>query len=91
MKNGVPVYTISAGTQEVVKIELIFAAGNISTEKTLIATATNDLMDEGSLNFSSSEIAEALEIPLGTVKSRLHAAVGRLTEIWQATGPSQDH
>jgi len=37
------------------------------------------------------EIAEALEIPLGTVKSRLHAAVGRLTEIWQATGPSQDH
>jgi len=61
MKNGVPVYTISAGTQEVVKIELIFAAGNISAEKTLIATATNDLMDEGSLNFSSSEIAEALD------------------------------
>ena len=36
------------------------------------------------------EIAETLEIPLGTVKSRLHAAVARLTEIWQAAGRTQD-
>jgi len=28
------------------------------------------------------EIADALEIPLGTVKSRLHAAVVKLTELW---------
>jgi RNA polymerase sigma-70 factor (ECF subfamily) len=28
------------------------------------------------------EIAETLDIPLGTVKSRLHAAVVKLTEIW---------
>jgi len=28
------------------------------------------------------EIAETLEIPLGTVKSRLHAAMMKLTEIW---------
>jgi len=36
------------------------------------------------------EIAETLEIPLGTVKSRLHAAVARLTEIWQASGHSRE-
>ena len=30
------------------------------------------------------EIADALDIPLGTVKSRLHAAVAKLTEIWTA-------
>ncbi len=30
------------------------------------------------------EIAEALNIPVGTVKSRLHAAVQRLGQMWQA-------
>jgi RNA polymerase sigma-70 factor (ECF subfamily) len=30
------------------------------------------------------DIAEALDIPVGTVKSRLHAALARLTEEWKA-------
>jgi RNA polymerase sigma-70 factor (ECF subfamily) len=34
------------------------------------------------------EIADALEIPLGTVKSRLHAAMVKLQEIWQTQVPS---
>lgn len=29
------------------------------------------------------EVAEVLEIPIGTVKSRLHAAIHRLTDIWE--------
>jgi RNA polymerase sigma-70 factor, ECF subfamily len=29
------------------------------------------------------EIADALDIPLGTVKSRLHAALVKLTELWE--------
>lgn len=61
LKNGTPVYNIYAGTQEVVKIELIFAAGNIASTSSLIATSANDLMDEGSTQHSSSEIAEALD------------------------------
>lgn len=36
------------------------------------------------------EIAEALEIPLGTVKSRLHAAVAKLTEAWPDSGPTPE-
>ena len=31
------------------------------------------------------EIAEILEIPVGTVKSRLHAALLKLQEAWQET------
>jgi len=34
------------------------------------------------------EIADALEIPLGTVKSRLHAAMMKLSEIWNCEVPS---
>ena len=34
------------------------------------------------------EAADELEVPVGTVKSRLHAAVKRLGEAWQETQPS---
>ena len=34
--------------------------------------------------FSVAQTADALDIPEGTVKSRLHAALNRLTEEWEA-------
>ena len=37
------------------------------------------------------EIADTLDIPLGTVKSRLHAALAKLTEAWEeVAGPRVD-
>ena len=33
------------------------------------------------------EIAEALNVPVGTIKSRLHAAIAKLQQMARADGP----
>lgn len=38
--------------------------------------------------FAYKQIAEMLAIPLGTVKSRLHAAVGAFAELWKTRYPT---
>jgi zinc protease len=57
----IPFLSVNGGTQDILRIELIFSAGNIHAFPPLLATAANDLLDEGTTNHTSVELAEKLD------------------------------
>ena len=61
LDNGIPTYVINAGTQDIIKIDLQFNAGNWYQTKPTIARTTNEMLLEGTQNLSSQEIAEKLD------------------------------
>ena len=58
LDNGIRVYEINKGTQELVKIEVIFDAGRPFEQKKLAARATADQLKEGTTQNQASTIAE---------------------------------
>lgn len=61
LDNGVEVYAINAGAQDVLQIELVFYAGNSYEEKNGVAAATNYLLKNGTSKKSAFEINEHFE------------------------------
>lgn len=61
LNNGVPVYLIEAGTEEIMRIEFIFRAGQVNEYLPLQASTTNMMLTEGSQNYSSEEISRLLD------------------------------
>jgi predicted Zn-dependent peptidase len=61
LNNGVPVYTINAGAQEVLQIEMVFYAGNWYEQRQGIAAATNYMLKNGTSKKSAFEINEAFD------------------------------
>ena len=61
LSNGIPVFSINAGTQEVVKIQLVFKAGTWFQSQALEAFFTGQMLNEGSENYTAVEIAEKLD------------------------------
>lgn len=61
LSNGIQVYETNMGTQQVVKIELVFDAGRPFEHKQLAARATASMMREGTRRYSAAEIAEQFD------------------------------
>lgn len=61
LSNGIPVFTVNAGEQELVRIEFIFGNVNWDASKPLIATATNTLLNDGTQRLSGAEIADKID------------------------------
>src|SRR5260221_8374919 len=60
LDNGIAVYSVSAGTQDVLKIEFVFTDRSTS-HNSLLLTAANKLIREGTAKHSAQEISEMLD------------------------------
>jgi predicted Zn-dependent peptidase len=61
LSNGISVYIIDAGTEELMKFDLIFEAGQIEEDKPLLASTVNSMLAEGSQRFTAEELNENLD------------------------------
>ncbi|MBS1592504.1 MAG: insulinase family protein [Bacteroidetes bacterium] len=62
LDNGVDVYAVNAGAQEVIMIELVFFAGNSYEEKNIVAATTNFMLKNGTKNKTAFAINEHFEL-----------------------------
>jgi predicted Zn-dependent peptidase len=61
LSNGIPVYFVNAGKHDLVRVELIFKAGNYYQSKKLLAFFTNRMLREGTLKHTAKQLAEIIE------------------------------
>jgi predicted Zn-dependent peptidase len=61
LSNGVEVYYIEGGKQDVCRIDILYKAGNIFESKNLLSSFTNDLLGEGTRLKTSFELHEAFD------------------------------
>ena len=61
LDNGVPVYSVDGGAQDVLQIELVFYAGNFFENKKGVAATANYLLKNGTKTRTALEINEAFE------------------------------
>lgn len=61
LENGIPVYLIEAGTEDVIRMEFTFHAGQVKDELPMLASTTNAMLSEGSQNYTSEELHRILD------------------------------
>ncbi len=61
LKNGMPLYVIQAGNQEVVRLDILVGAGQWHQTQPLQAMFTNRMLREGTSSLTSMQIAEKLD------------------------------
>lgn len=61
LSNGIKVYQFNSGSQDVISIEMVFAAGSWFQKKPFSAMATNLMLREGTRNFSAQKLSETLD------------------------------
>jgi zinc protease len=61
LNNGIDLFSVNAGSQEIIKLEFIFKAGMYQQPAPLIASTTNSLLETGTKSFSANEISDGID------------------------------
>ncbi len=61
LSNGIPVHEFNLGSQEVIQVELVVKAGQKYAEKSLVGSATSQLIGEASKKYSPGEIVRLID------------------------------
>jgi zinc protease len=61
LNNGIDLYHVSAGSQEIAKIEFIFKAGMYQQPAALIASSTNNLLESGTRSFTANQVSDGVD------------------------------
>jgi len=61
LDNGIKVYTINSGSQELTKLEFLFKAGMYYQSKPLIASAANNLLETGTKSYTANELSDKID------------------------------
>ena len=78
LSNGIPVYETNLGTQDIVKLELVFFAGRPFERKRLASRATAAMLREGTTHYSSGDIAEIVDYYGGTLSLPISLDTGNV-------------
>lgn len=69
LPNGVKLITINQGTQEIIKLDIIWRGGRLHETKKLTSKFASSMMREGSQSYSSIQIAEEIDFYGGILRS----------------------
>lgn len=61
LKNGIPVYEINLGSQNVIRLELVFKAGRWYEKDKLTAKTTSQLLKAGTIQHNAEQMADFFE------------------------------
>ncbi|ADY51706.1 peptidase M16 domain protein [Pseudopedobacter saltans DSM 12145] len=61
LKNGIPVFILNGGEQNLVRVEFIFKNVNWDSSKPLLGSMTNSMLSEGTQNLTAAEIADKID------------------------------
>ena len=77
--NGIPVHIINAGSQDVLKLEFVFTAGRRNEFAKGVASATSQLLRDGTKHHTSKEISEAFDFYGASINTQTNIDTASVT------------